>query len=454
MEIDRKLFLEENIAKLLLKFSTPAVFGMFAIAVATITDSIFVGKLVGTLGLAATTLALPVFMLFSAIAGTIGIGGASVWSVDMGAKNYDRAQRVFGNVIMMNLVVGLLIMILGLSFLDPILAFMKTPENVYPFARIYMGFLFAGSFFTICTISSNNFIRAEGKPLNAMTIIFIAGGLTVILDAVLIYFLDMGIMGAAIASISGHFVAFWVVVHHFTLGKSALKLKKSMFVLDPSIVIEVFKIGMASFLRQFSIGVMHFIVNISVVWYAGLEAGLMLAIVGIAFRVIMFILMPVIGIIQGMQPIVGFNYGAKEYVRAKNTTLIAMLSAFCLALLLWSISFIFPKEVLSIFSNDQHLIDSGANVVRLIICFIPFVAAQTTGAGVFQVLKKPLPANIFAALRQIILLVPLILLLPRFMGLEGVWYAVPIADILAVLITSVWIIKEMKLLDKMQLKPV
>lgn len=454
MEIDRKLFLEENIVKLLLKFSAPAVFGMFAIAVATVTDSIFVGKLVGTAGLAATTLALPVFMLFSAIAGTIGIGGASIWSVDMGAKNYDRAQRVFGNVIMMNLSVGLTIMLLGLCFLDPILSFMNTPENVYPYAKIYMGFLFAGCFFTICTISSNNFIRAEGKPLNAMTIIFIAAGLTVILDAVLIYGVGMGIMGAAIASITGHFVAFWVIVHHFTLGNSALKLKKTMFIPDFSIIKEIFQIGTASFLRQFSIGVMHFVINLSVIWYAGIEAGIMLAVVGIAFRIIMFILMPVIGIIQGMQPIVGFNYGAKEYIRAKNTTLIAMLCSFSLALSLWCVAFIFPGKVLSVFSNDQTLIESGANIVRLIICFIPFVAAQTTGAGVFQVLKKPLPANIFAALRQIILLVPLILILPRFMGLEGVWYAVPIADILAVLITSVWIVREMNLLDKLYLKTV
>lgn len=452
MEIDRKLFLEENTAKLLLKFSTPAVFGMFAISVATISDSIFVGKFVGTLGLAATTLALPIFMLFSAIAGTIGIGGAAVWSVDMGANNYDRAQRVFGNVIILNLIVGLTMMLLGLLFIDSILAFMHTPVEVFSYAKTYMMFLFAGCFFSICTISSNNFIRAEGKPVNAMLIIFIAGGLTVVLDAILIYFMGMGIKGAAIASISGHFIAFWVIAHHFVLGNSALKLKKEMFVVDFSIIKEIFQIGTASFLRQFSIGVMHFIINISVIWYAGLEAGIMLAVVGIAFRIIMFILMPVIGIIQGMQPIVGFNYGANEFIRAKKTTLIAMLSAFLLALVLWSIAFIFPKEVLSVFSNDSYLIDSGTNIIRLIICFMPLVAAQTTGVGLFQALKKPIPANFFAALRQIILLVPIIIVLPMFLGLEGVWYAVPISDMLAVLISSVWIIRELNLLDKLQMK--
>ncbi|MGD9581584.1 MAG: MATE family efflux transporter [Vampirovibrionia bacterium] len=452
MEIDRKLFLEEKVTRLLLKFSTPAVLGMSVIAIATISDSIFVGKLVGTAGLAATTLALPVYMLLSAIAGTIGIGGSSIWSVDMGAKNYDRAERVFGNVMILNFIVGLCIMLFGLLFIDNLLAFMNTPADVYSYAKVYVGFIFLGSFFTICTIGFNNFIRAEGKPVTSMIFVITAGTITVLLDAVLIYYFKMGIKGAAIAAISGHFIVFWFVLYHFTRGNSALKIKKEMFIPDFGIIKEVFLIGMASFLRQFSIGVMHFIINISVVWYSGLKAGIMLAVVGIAFRIIMFILMPVIGIIQGMQPIVGFNYGAKEYLRAKNTTLVAMCVSFTIAFVLWLISFSFPGYVLGIFSNDNELIESGSNIVRLIIFFIPLVAAQTTGAGVFQALKKPLPANFFAALRQIILLVPLILILPRFIGLEGVWYAVPVADLVAVIITFIWIIREFRVLDREHMK--
>ncbi|MEW5820908.1 MAG: MATE family efflux transporter [Cyanobacteriota bacterium] len=454
MDIDRKLFLEERIGRLLLKFSAPATLGMLAIAICTIADSIFVGQFVGTLGLAATTLALPIFMLFSAISNTIGVGGAAIWSIDMGAKNFERAQKVFGNVLILNFVIGITITSLGLIFLNDILAFLGTPDNVYPYAYTFISFLISGSFFVIFTISTNNFIRAEGKPVTSMLIVFAVALLIIILDTILICIFKMGIMGAALSAISGHLLAFIVISYYFVSGKSKIKITRDTFKPDLSIMKEILNIGMASFLRQFSIGVMHFIVNISVVKYSGVDAGIYLAIVGIGFRIIMFILMPVIGVIQGMQPVIGFNFGAKEYLRAKRAVILAMLGASGIASLAWFVVMIVPSAILAIFSPDADVINYGGNIIRLMICSMPFVAAQTTGAGLYQVLKKPLPANFFAALRQIILLVPIILILPQYFALDGVWYSIPIADFVACIITYVFINREIRWLKNLHLQEV
>lgn len=449
MDINRKLFLEKNIGPLLFKFSAPAVVAMSAVAFCTIADSIFVGHFIGTTGLAATTLALPIFMFFSAISNTIGIGGAAIWSVDMGAQKFERAQKVFASVILLNIILGLSILAFGLIFLEYILQFLGTPPDVYPMAKVFIGILFITSFFTIFTISTNNFIRAEGKPVTSMVIIFIVAVMIIILDFVFIYLLNFGIKGAALSALIGHAIATAIIAWHFTFGGSQIKIKKENFVFAPAIMIEILKIGAASFLRQFSIAVMHFVVNISVVWYAGLKAGVTLAIVGICFRMIMFILMPVIGVIQGMQPIIGFNYGAGLFSRARKTILLAILGSTCIASLSWMLIMLFPEAVLKIFSRDPELLNNGSHVVRFLICAMPFVAAQTTGAGLFQVLKKPVPASFFAALRQIILLVPIILVVPVFFGLEGVWYSVPIADFLAFFITAIWVIKEINSLESL-----
>jgi putative MATE family efflux protein len=453
MDIDRKLFLEENIGVLLFKFTTPAALGMLSIAFASLIDTIFIGKFVGTLALAALALSLPVFMLFSALAATIGIGGSAVWSVDVGAAQYDRADRVFGNVIMMNLLIGFIMFIAGIFFIHPVLSFLATPADVYPFAEGYLRIFFAGSLFIIFVIGMNNFVRAEGNPGIAMMIIVIAVILNIVLDYLFIIIFEWGIEGAALAALLAYSIAFIVMIYHFTLGKSKIKLKRKMFILDFSIIKEIIKIGTASFLRQISIGIMHFLINSSVVWYSGVLAGTYLAIAGISMKCIMFILMPVIGVIQGMQPIIGFNYGARDYIRAKKTIVLAIATAACIASSIWIIIMIFPTEVLSLFSNDKGLIARGENIVRLIILVLPLVAAQTTGAGLFQVLKKPRPANFFAILRQVILLVPLILLLPRFFNLDGVWYAVPLADFIAFLITAIWVIREINLLDKLKDNP-
>jgi putative MATE family efflux protein len=450
MEFDRKLFLEEKIGILLFKFTFPAALAMISIAIASLIDTIIIGRYVGTAGLASLTLALPVFMLFSALAATIGIGGAAVWSVDVGSNNYQRAEKVFGNSIMLNILTGLLITVLGITFIEPIMAFLGTPEDVYPYAKGYLSIFFPSGMFIIFAIGTNNFIRAEGMANTAMTIILIAVFLNVLLDILFVIIYGWGIEGAAYAALLAHLLAGLFILNHFLSGYSKIKLKKTMLIPDIKIMLEIIQVGTASFLRQFSIGIMHFIVNISIVWYAaGPEAGMYLAIAGISMKCIMFILMPVIGVIQGMQPIIGFNYGAKAYIRAKKTIILAIATAFCIASIIWLFIMIFPAQLLGAFSHDQILITKGQDILRLLILVLPLVAAQTTGAGLFQILKKPIPASFFAILRQVLLMVPIILLLPGFLGLNGVWYAVPIADFLACLITAVWVIREIRILDNL-----
>lgn len=449
MGIHRKLFLEENIGRLLFKFSAPAALSMIILAISSIVDTIFIGQFVGTLAIAALTLALPILMSFNAIASTIGIGATAIWSIDMGSHNQARADKVFANAMILNILIGLLIGISGILFLDPILHFFNAPPDVYPYAKDYLSIIFLGSTLIIFTISSNNFIRAEGMAKTAMGTVLVAVSSNIIFDFIFIYYLGLGIKGCAFSSLVAYFAATAYIIFHFTLGKSKIRVKKEDYRPDFAIISEIGQIGTSSFLRQISIGIMQFMLNMSVILYAGSSSGLYLAIIGITLRLIMLILMPVLGILQGMQPIIGFNYGAKAFSRAKQTVLLSIISSVCIASTIWMVIMLFPKVILAIFSSDQILIDTGASIIRIIICILPLVAAQTTGAGLFQVLKKPLPANFFAMLRQVILLTPIIIILPMFLRLQGVWYAVPIADFLAFVITAIWVIREIRSLDNL-----
>lgn len=452
--VNRKLFLEEHIGRLLFKFIAPASLGMLSIAICGIFDTIFVGKFVGTFAIAALTLALPLFMIISALANTIGVGGAAIWSLESGAKNYDKANKVFGNAVFLLLVTGISLSFTGYFFIDYVLQFLGTPSDVYAYAKSYISIFSLAAIFILFTIGLNSFIRAEGKPKIAMTILFVAAFLNIALDVLFIVIFKWGITGAALAILGANATSAAMVVGHFAFDRTIMKFSQRSFSLDPAILYEIIKVGTASFCRQISIGVMHYIVNISVVWYAGASAGLFLAIAGISMKCIMFILMPVIGVTQGMQPIIGFNYGAKNYPRAKKAIILAMITASCIASVTWLVIMINPKFVLGLFSNDQILIEKGYNIIRLIVLMMPIVAAQTTGAGLFQILKKTRLATSLALLRQVFLMVPIVLIMPLYFRLDGIWYGIPVADFLACFITVFWVYREIKILEKLHFETI
>lgn len=450
MAVNRNLFLKEQIPLLLAKFTFPASLGMAAIAFCNLIDLIFIGKFAGTAALAAVALALPIFMLLSALGNTIGFGGSALWSIETGARNEQKASKIFSNAILLNVIIGISLMVLGLSFLDPILSFINTPVDVYPLAKTYISIYFIASFFVVSLISLNGFIRAEGKPNTAMMAVLLVAISVIVLDSLFIAYMNLGILGAGLAFMGSHLIGLLYMVYHFVFGESDLRFSLKDIKPDLAIMAEILNVGTPSFCRQISVGIMHFVVNFSVVLYAGGMASMYLAITGISLKCMMFILMPVFGVIQGMTPIISFNYGAKEYQRARATIFLAMLFAAGIASVIWGAMIVFPEMTISIFSNDDTVINAGGHVLTVMLMAIPLVAAQTTGAGLFQALKKPIPASIFALIRQVLILVPVILTIPLFWGLQGVWWSIPIADLVAVFVTGVFVFRETVLLRSLQ----
>lgn len=444
MTVDRELFSKESVGKLLFKFSYPAVIGMVALGFYNISDAIFVGYYAGKEALAAITIILPVIMLIMAISNVIGVGASAIWSVDIGTLHYNRASKVFGNAITLTLIFSALLITMSFLFLDEILRFLSTPTEIYVLAKTYLGILLAGSFFLIFTRSINNFIRAEGSPFLAMSIALIAALGNILLDILFIVFLNLGVMGAAWATVLSHLASSICIFIYLFSGKSKIKVFKENLTLDYPIIKEIANVGMASFLRQISVGIKQYMLNISVVWYAGGESALYLAIVGIALRLTLFSIMPSRGIFMGLQPIIGFNYGAALYKRVSDAIQNADRYATALTIVIWGVLLLFTSQFLSLFTKDPLFVEKGTFIVQVILVALPFIAVQIIASGVFQSLKKPLPANILAITRHCIFLVPFILLLPMYWGLWGVWFAVPLADFTSFLLTRFMLDKQLK----------
>jgi putative MATE family efflux protein len=431
---------KEPIPRLLAKLSIPAMLGMFVMALYNIVDTIFIARWVGTLGIAGVSIAFPVQLIIMAVAGAVGIGGASVISRRLGANKLDEANHVFGNVIVIVIGVSAIGVIIGMIWLDPILYLFGSTVDIIPFARDYLSIILFGTIFFAFAFSMNNIVRSEGNAKIAMYTMLISAILNIILDPIFIFVLEMGVKGAALATVISQATTAIYLVFYFFSGKSSLTLYVANLKPNIPLIKEIFAIGSSAFARQVSGSLMFIVINHSLVFYGGT---LGVAVFGIIHKIIMFSLMPMFGIVQGLQPIVGYNFGANQHERVSHSISLAFKVATMIAIFAFITFMAIPKPILHIFSNDKEVIDMGSSALRIIFCLAFTIGIQMITGGVFQALGKARTALVLSMSRQIIFLIPLVLILPLFFGLLGVWLAFPLADLFAFAL-SIWYIKRNK----------
>lgn len=434
----------ERIPKLILQLGLPATVAMLVNALYNLVDTIFLGRWVGSEAIAALTVAMPLQNLMTGVGLLTGVGAASMISRSLGEKKVGQADRIAGNAFLSVGLTGTLLAIIGLVFMDPILRLFGASPTILPYAREYMRFIFIGWIYVPMVMSANNIVRSEGDAKTSMRAMLIGTGFNLVLDPIMIYFLDMGIRGAAIATIFSQFCAFLYLLHYFLSGKSMVKISLEYMKLKWDIMWEMYAIGMSSFARQLATSGLGVIMNQALVLYGGDMA---LASYGIMFRVHMFIFMPLFGVVQAMQPIVGFNYGARNFSRVKESIRYSTIIVTATATLGTMLILFFPQILAGIFTNEEALIQGGTTALRTASIFIPIVGIQIVSSVVFQALGKAGPALFLALFRQIILTIPMLLILPRFFGLMGVWLVFPCSDVIAVAVSAYMLIKQIKVLE-------
>lgn len=423
---------DQNIGKLLFKQSLPAIIGMFVMSLYNVVDAIFIGRQVGTVGIAGIAIAFPIQMIVGAIGQMFGIGGASLLSRSLGAKKHKLANKILGNVIATITVLSLAITILGYIYLDKLLILFGASATILPYAKEYMQIILIGIFFHSLGMSLNNLIRAEGKAKTAMTTMILSAIVNIVLDAVFIVGLKMGIKGAAIATLIAYFTGAAFLASVYLSGRSVLRLRIREIRFDRYIQKEILAIGVSAFARQAAMSLLVILLNNTLGIYGGDMA---IAVYGVVMRLVMLIFTPVMGISQGLQPIAGFNYGARDYKNTKKSVQIAMVASTIISIAGTLLLMLFPKFFLGVFSNDVHLLTTGESALRYIVLAFPTVGFHVIGTTLFQAMGKASQTFILTVSRQFLFLIPLVFILPKFFQLTGVWISFPIADILSVLLT-------------------
>jgi len=426
MNENNHILADERVGRLLVSLSTPAMIGMFVTALYNVVDTIFVGRGVGTLAIAGIAIVFPIQMVVMAIAQMLGIGGAAMISIALGAGDYPKAEKTFGNVLMLVVGFGIIMATLGNIFIDDLLRLFGASDTILPYSKDYACIILYGTVFFSFAMTSNSIVRSEGRATVAMTSMLVSAILNIILDPIFIFGFGWGIKGAAWATVISQFTAVIYLLIYFSAGKSSLKIKPKDLLLETKIVTEILAIGSASFLRQISTSIMVIFMNHTLRIYGG---DLAIAIFGIMHRILMFISMPIFGIAQGLQPITGFNYGAKRYAKAKRVLHLSIQATTIIGITGAVIIVLFPRILLSVFTTDQNLIEIGSRALRIFIIALPFTGFQVVGTTLFQAIGKARQALELTVGRQVVL-IALVFLLSHWFQLDGIWVAFPLADFL------------------------
>lgn len=434
---------EAPIGKLLIKYSIPAIIGMIVNALYNVVDRIFIGNIpgVGSIAMAGLGVTMPIVTILLAFGMLVGVGTSANISIKLGQGKRDEAEKIIGNALTLGLIIGLILMAIGIIFGDSLLSLFGASEAALPFAKAYINIILFGAVFNITAFALSSSIRADGNPQKSAIIMVVGCLANVVLDALFIFGFGWGIEGAAVATIiSQAITAGWVILY-YTKGNSNLKLKKENMKLDPKLVKMIFAVGSAPFAMQLAASLVQVISNNTLKIYGGdLAIGAMATISAIA----MMFLMPIFGINQGSQPIIGYNYGAKKYDRAKKTYLISAAVSIIILLIGFLVIEIFPRTIIGLFNKDEELMKIAVVGLRTYLVMMPIAAISITGSNYFQSIGSVKKAMILSLLRQIILLIPLLIILPKLLELRGVWLAQPVADLLAASITVVFIVIEFK----------
>ncbi|WP_226585416.1 MATE family efflux transporter [Halobacillus litoralis] len=435
----------QPIPKLLANLSIPAMIGMFVMALYNVIDTLFIARGVGILGVSGVSIGFPVMMIIMAIAAAVGIGGASVISRRLGENKQEAADAVFGNILFMIVLISFFGFIGAFTFLEPLLKLFGATENIMPYAKDYLFPIMVGSIFFSFSFTTNSIIRSEGNSKFAMVTMIIPAVLNIILDPIFIFGLDMGVRGASVATVISQATVTIVVLNYFLKGKSTLTVRWSALKPQWLIIKEVLTIGMPAFIRQVSGSGMMIAINLMLIKFGGeFEVGVF----GIVQKLAMFTIMPMIGVLQGMQPIIGYNYGAKNYARLKETVVLGLKVVTMISTGIFVLMMAFPEGLMNIFTGDEQTIETGAYAIRIMFALAVLIGAQVVSGGLYQALGMAKPALILSMARQVLFLIPLVLILPNFFGVTGVWLAFPLSDLLAFTLSMIFLYKDRALFFK------
>lgn len=437
----------EKVSKLLISFSVPAIIGMLVNTLYNIIDRMYIGNIegVGKLAITGVGITMPIMTIILAFGMLVGIGTAARISIFLGKGDKETAEKHIGNAFVLIIIFSILITIIGLAFLDKILVVFGASSSTEIYARQYMQIIFAGTIVSMLSFGLNHSIRSDGSPKIAMLSMFIGAIINIILDPILIFVFNLGVRGAAIATVISQFVATIWILYYFTKGQSSIKLKKENFKLKKYIVLSIFSIGISPCSMQIAACIVQVIANNSLKHYGGdLAIGAMTIVQSIG----MIFLTPIFGLNQGSQPIIGYNFGAKKYKRVKTTVFYGAITATIIVTIGWLVVQLAPQLLIKIFNNDPELLEIAKNGLRIYLLFIPVIGLQIISSNYFQSVGKAKISMFLSLLRQVILLIPFMIILPRIFGLNGIWMAGAISDLLSAIITCCIFYNSLKKLNK------
>lgn len=441
-----KLLGESKLLPLIMKFSGPAIVGMLVNALYNTVDRIYIGNKIGHLGIAGITVSFPIMLIMMAFGMLIGFGSTSLMSIRLGEKKRDEARKITGNSIVILGIGAIVISILGTIFLTPLLKAFGASPDVLPYAQDYLSIIILGMIFQAMGFGMNNQIRALGSPKIAMATMIVGAIINVILDPIFIFVFEWGMRGAALATIMSMLAsAIWVLA--FVLGRrNDLRPHREDFKLNSKVIKGILSLGTPPFLMQLASSGLMIVLNHSLVFYGG---DIALSAMGIAFSVNNLVMMPVFGLNQGVQPIIGYNYGARNYDRVRAAVKMGMIIATIFVTIGFLMSRLIPYQMVMLFnSDDTKLIEMTVRVVQTFMLVLPIVGVQIISSGFFQAIGKPKQATVITLSRQLLVLIPLILVLPRFFGLYGIFYSLPISDVISGIISGIWVTYQLRNLEK------
>lgn len=422
----------EKIGRLLKQYALPAIIAQTAASLYNMVDSIFIGQGVGPLAISGLAVTFPLMNLSTAFGTLVGVGASTMLSVLLGQRNYGAACKVLGNVMSLNTMISLIFMALALTFIDPILYFFGASENTLPYAKEYMQIILYGNVVTHLYFGLNSAMRASGNPKKAMGLTIFTVVFNTILDPIFIFVFDMGIAGAAWATVISQCCALAIVIRHFSDKSRAIHFEKGIFRLDTRIAKDSLAIGMGPFLMNSAACIVTLFINQQLRKYSG---DLGIGAYGICNRFAFMFVMICIGLNQGMQPIAGYNYGARKYSRVKEVFWKTAKLATVVTTLCFIMGMFFPRIACGIFTHDEELLDMAAKGLRITTMFFPIVGFQMIATNFFQSLGMVSKSVFLSLSRQIVFLLPLLYTLPMEFQAEGVWMSFPISDLLASVMT-------------------
>lgn len=431
----------ESIGKLLMQYAVPAIIAMTASSLYNMVDSIFIGHGVGTMALSALALTFPLMNLGAAFGALVGVGAATLISVKLGQKDYDTAQRLLGNVFVLNILLGLAFTVIVFPFLNPILYFFGGSDETVEYARQFMEIILLGNVVTHLYLGLNAVLRASGHPKQAMYATIATVAINTILAPIFIFMFDWGIRGAAIATVSAQVIALLWQLKQFNNANELLHFRRGIFRLKRKIVFDSLAIGMSPFLMNLAACLIVILINQGLKKYGG---DLAIGAFGIVNRLVFIVVMIVMGLNQGMQPIAGYNFGAKLYDRVNKVLKLTIIYATCVTTFGFLVGMLAPNLVVGIFTSDAELTELSATGLRITVMFFPIIGFQMVTSNFFQSIGMAGKAIFLSLTRQMLILLPCLLILPHFFGVAGVWYSMPVSDLLASLIALVMLVYQFR----------